>query len=112
MAMEEEMAALRANNTWFLVPRPKNANVVGPKWIFRTKFHSDGMVDRYKAHLVMQGFPQVPGLDYAHTFNPVVKASAVRVVLTLAVMQKWPLHQLDVKNAFLSGTLSNTVFME
>ncbi|KAI3500548.1 hypothetical protein L1887_36372 [Cichorium endivia] len=112
MAMEEEMSALRSNNTWDLVPRPANSNVVGSKWIFRTKFNSDGTIDRYKARLVAQGFTQVPGLDYSLTFSPVVKSSTVRIVLSIAVMQKWPLHQLDVKNAFLNGCLTDKVFME
>ena len=89
-----------------------NANVVGSKWVFRIKFHADGTIDRFKARLVAQGFTQVPGLDYSATFSPVVKASTVRVVLSLAVLHKWPLHQLDVKNAFLNGNLTDTVFME
>ncbi|KAL7613342.1 hypothetical protein Lser_V15G09609 [Lactuca serriola] len=112
LAMEEEMSALQANDTWELVPRPASSNVVGSKWVFRTKFHSDGTVERLKARLVAQGFTQVPGQDYSHTFNPVVKASTVRIVLSLAMIHKWPLHQLDVKNAFLHGHLTNTVFME
>ena len=112
MAMEEEMVALHSNETWELVPRPHNTNIVGSKWIFHTKFHSDGTIDRYKARLVAQGFTQVPDIDYSHTFSPVVKASTVQIVLSLAVMQKWPLHQLVVKNAFLNGQLSDTVFME
>lgn len=51
-AMIEEIAALRQNNTWLLVPRPVNTNIVGSKWIFRTKYLSDGSVERFKAHLV------------------------------------------------------------
>jgi len=41
-----------------------------------------------------------------------VKASTVRAILTLAVMQHWPLHELDVNNAFLNELLSNPVYME
>ncbi|KAJ9558897.1 hypothetical protein OSB04_013511 [Centaurea solstitialis] len=111
-AMDDEITALRINNTWELVPRPKSTNVVGSKWVFRTKYLSDGSVDRLKARLVAQGFTQIPGFDYSHTFSPVVKASTVRIILALAVMNKWPLHQLDVKNAFLNGLLSETVYME
>ncbi|KAK1432520.1 hypothetical protein QVD17_09417 [Tagetes erecta] len=111
-AMVEEIKALHQNNTWQLVPRPSSMNVVGSKWVFRTKYHSDGSIDRYKARLVAQGFTQIPGLDYSHTFSPVVKASTIRIVLSLAVLNKWKLHQLDVKNAFLNGDLNETVFME
>ncbi|KAM0002129.1 putative RNA-directed DNA polymerase [Helianthus debilis subsp. tardiflorus] len=111
-AMVDEIQALRHNNTWTLVPRPSCTNVVGSKWVFRIKYHSDGSIDRYKARLVAQGFTQIPGLDYSHTFSPVVKASTIRIVLSLAVLNKWNLHQLDVKNAFLNGDLNETVFME
>ncbi|KAI3514490.1 hypothetical protein L1887_12931 [Cichorium endivia] len=111
-AMRDEMEALVQNRTWTLVPRPASSNIVGSKWVYRTKFKSDGTVERFKARLVAQGFTQLPGIDYSHTFSPVVKASTVRVVLSLAVLHNWRLHQLDVKNAFLHGQLNETVFME
>lgn len=111
-AMEDEMQALRSNNTWDLVPRPSTSNIVGSKWVYRTKYNSDGTIQRLKARLVAQGFNQLPGIDYTHTFGPVVKAASVRIVLSLVVMHKWPLHQLDVNNAFLNGQLTDTVFME
>ena len=44
------------------------------------------------------------------TFSPVVKLATSCTVLTLALSQDWPIHQLDVKNAFLHGTLSETVY--
>ncbi|KAJ0799808.1 putative RNA-directed DNA polymerase transcription factor Lambda-DB family [Helianthus annuus] len=111
-AMEAELQALNNNNTWILVPRPNNVNVVGSKWIYRTKFRSDGSIERYKARLVAQGYSQVPGLDYTHTFSPVVKATTVRTVLALSVIHNWHLHQLDVNNAFLHGHLTEDVYME
>nr|KAJ0191946.1 hypothetical protein LSAT_V11C800452870 [Lactuca sativa] len=100
-AMCDEMRALKLNSTWDLVPRPSHTNIVGSKWVFRTEFHVDGSVDMFKARLVAQGITQVPGLGYSATFSPVVKASTVRIILSLAVLNKWPMHQLDVKNAFL-----------
>ncbi|CAM8970236.1 unnamed protein product [Rhodiola kirilowii] len=109
--MDEDMAALRRQHTWDLVPRPPNANIVGSKWVFRLKYFSDGSIDRHKARLVAQGFSQIPGFDFDHTFSPVVKAATVRTVLAIATMRKWPLHQLDVKNAFLNGVLDTPVYM-
>jgi len=55
-------------------------------------------------------FSQHLGVDFDETFSPVVKPSMVRTVLSLALSRQWPIHQLDVKNAFLHGTLSETVY--
>jgi hypothetical protein len=106
----EEYEALLSNSTWGLVPRPPGANVVINKWIFKHKLKADGSLDRYKARWVLQGFTQRPGVDYNETFSPVVKPTTVRVGLTLTVSRGWPMHQLDVKNAFLHSTLSETVY--
>lgn len=80
--------------------------------MFRTKYLADGMVDRYKARLVAQGFTQILGFYFTHTFSPIVKASTVRIVLVLAVMNNWPLRQLDVNNIFFHGLLDKPVYME
>lgn len=73
---------------------------------------SHGKIDRYKARLVAQGFTQISGFDFSHTFRPVVKATTVRIVLSLATTNRWSLHQLDVKNVFLNGNLKETIYME
>jgi hypothetical protein len=106
----EEYAALLANQTWDLVPRPPGTNVVTGKWLFRRKLTSDRSLDRYKAGWVLRGFTQRLGVDYDETFSPVVKFATFRVVLSLALSWNWAIHQLDVKNAFLHGTLTETVY--
>jgi histone deacetylase 1/2 len=108
--MEAEYSTLLANNTWDLLPRPFRANVVTSKWVFKHKFKADGSFERYKARWVLRGFTQRPGIDFTETFSPVVKPATVRTVLSLALSRSWPVHQLDVNNAFLQGTLSETVY--
>ena len=110
--MAEEYSALLRNNTWSLVPRVSNMNVVECKWVYKLKRDHTGAIVRYKAHLVAKGFYQQQGLDYHETFSQVVKSTTIRVVLSLAVTHNWPLRQLDVQNAFLHGNLTETVYLQ
>ncbi|GKB48386.1 ribonuclease H-like domain-containing protein, partial [Tanacetum coccineum] len=57
------------------------------------------------------GSSQQLGIDFDETFSPVVKPATIRLVLSFVVSRKWLIHQLDVKNAFLNGDLSETVFI-
>jgi hypothetical protein len=109
--MADEVAALHHTRTWVLVPRPPGVNIVGCKWIFKTKQRPDGSIDKHKARLVARGFTQRHGIDYGDTFSPVVKPATVRLVLSLAVSRGWSLRQIDVSNAFLHGFLSEDVYM-
>ncbi|KAK9079958.1 hypothetical protein SSX86_001633 [Deinandra increscens subsp. villosa] len=110
-AMLDEFRALIDNKTWVLVPRHYGMNIVHSMWVFRHKLKSDGTLERYKARLVCDGRSQTVGIDCGETFSPVVKPATIRTVLTLALNRNWPIHQLDVKNAFLHGDLSETVYM-
>nr|GEY10018.1 ribonuclease H-like domain-containing protein [Tanacetum cinerariifolium] len=110
-AMYDEYNTLVKNSTWILVPRPSGVNLVRSMWLFKHKFHADGILSRYKARLVANSSNQQLGVDFDETFSPVVKTTTIRTVLSLVVSCKWLIHQLDVKNAFLNGDLSETVYM-
>ena len=111
-AMKEEIDALQKNDTWELVPKMICQNVIGCKWVYKTKFNSDGTLNRCKARLVAKGYSQTYGIDYDETFSPVAKMASIRVVISLASSLNWTLHQMDVNNAFLNGFLKEEVFME
>ncbi|KAK1568674.1 hypothetical protein Q3G72_027410 [Acer saccharum] len=106
-AMTDEFEALQRNNTWTLVPAEENMNVVGSKWVFRTKFNLNGSILKHKARLVAKGFHQTAGLDFFDTYSPVVKPSTIRVLFALAVFHNWDIQQVDINNAFLNGTLKS-----
>jgi len=111
-AMELEYNALIKNNTWTLVDPPLGVHIISCKWIFKNKYNSDGSLQRRKARLLARGFNQIEGIDYFDTFSPVVKLVTIRVVLSLAISHAWPIHQLDVNNAFLNGELNEIVYMD
>jgi Reverse transcriptase (RNA-dependent DNA polymerase) len=110
-AMSLELNTLAKNGTWILVPSNPNQNVIGCKWIYKIKRHADGSIERYKARLVAKGYNQEARIDYHETFNPVVKPTTIRVVLSLATSRNWSIYQLDVNNAFLHGDIEEQVFM-
>ena len=110
--MREEFDALQRNRTWQLVPRPPRANVITGKWVLRHKTRPDGSLERYKARWVVRGFRQRAGVDFTDTFAPVVKPGTIRAVLQLAVSRAWPVHQLNVSDAFLHGHLNEQVFCQ
>lgn len=111
-AMEAEFTALQRNNTWYLVPPSSSYKVVDCRWVYKTKFNTDGSVSKYKARLVTKGFQQAARIDYGETFSPVVKSTTIRVVLTLVVSFNWEVRQLNVNNAFLNGILKEEVYMK
>ena len=110
-AISEEFDALIRNGTWSLVPPPRGHNIVDCKWLFRIKRNPNGSISRYKARLVAKGFTQCPGVDFKETFAPVVRPQTIKLILTIALGNAWPMHQLDVNNAFLQGSLKEEVFM-
>ncbi|RVW84364.1 Retrovirus-related Pol polyprotein from transposon RE1 [Vitis vinifera] len=81
-AMQEEIVALEANHTWDIEPCPP--------LLFLWEY----------------------GVNYEETFAPVAKMTTVRTILALVASSDWPLHQMDVKNAFLHGDLKECIYMK
>ena len=111
-AINDELRALHNNQTWELVKLPNGKKTVGCKWVFTVKFKADGLVERYKARLVAKGYTQTYGIDYQETFAPIAKINTIRILFSLVANFDWPLHQFDVKNAFLHGDLEEDVYMD
>ena len=91
---------------------PKGQKTIGVKWVFKTKLNKSGEVDKYKARLVVKGYKQQYGVDYTEVFSPVARHDKIRLVISLAARNSWPIFQLDVKSAFLHGYLEEQVFIE
>eukprot|EP00253_Pinus_taeda_P007207 PITA_07207 len=110
--MDEEMNAIERNKTWDLVELPKGKEVIGVKWVYKTKSNAEGKIERHKARLVVKGYKQQYGRDYEETFAPVARMEIVRAVLSIAAQNKWKVYQMDVKSAFLNGVLKEEVYVE
>ena len=110
--MDSEIASLQSNGTWQLVDCPADVHPVTVKWVFDIKRDTHGAIIRFKARLVARGFMQQEGIDYNETFAPVGKYSTTRAVLAMSAVNGWHVHQLDVKTAFLQGTLQEEVYVD
>ena len=110
-AMETELHALEQNHTWDLTYLPPGKSPIGSKWVYKTKLHQDGIVDIFKARLVAKGYHQIEGIYYNDRFSPVAKLVTVRLFFTIATTKAWLIHQLDINNAFLHGSLPEEVYM-
>jgi hypothetical protein len=111
-AMTEELDALSRNRTWDLVNLPHDKSMVGCKWVFKIKTWSNGSIKRYKARHVAKGFTHEYDIDYEETFALVARLSSVRTLLAVAASCQWKLFQMDAKNAFLNGDLSEEIYMQ
>jgi len=110
-AIHKEIKSLEDNKTWYFTDLPVGKKPIGCKWIFKIKYKSDGTIERHKARLVAKGYTQLEGIDFIDTFSPVAKLTTMRLLLAIAATKNWYLHQLDVDNAFLHGTLDEEVYM-
>jgi len=110
--MNEEIGAIEKSNTWWLVDLPKGKEVIGVKWVYKTKSNAEGKIERHKARLVVKGYKQQQGRYYEETFAPIARMEIVRTMLSIVAQHKWKVYQMDVKLEFLNGVLKEEVYVE
>lgn len=103
--IDREHDCLLRNNTWTVIDRKPGMHVLPCKYVFRVK---DG---NPKARMVILGCKQIFGLDYYHTFAPVVKFTTIRTLLAIVATEDWECEQMDVVTAFLNGDLDEDIYM-
>ena len=106
-ACQYEMDAMAKNKVWVLIYLPPGRKAVKSRWVFRCKADLC-----YHTWVVAKGFTQIPGLDYDETFSPVAQFESLQLLLVLAALEDWEIHQMDVKLAFLNGLLDEEIYME
>nr|GFC16337.1 retrovirus-related Pol polyprotein from transposon TNT 1-94 [Tanacetum cinerariifolium] len=84
---------------------------IGSKWVYRNKKDERGIVIRNKARVVAQGHTQEEGIDYEEVFAPVARIEAIRLFLAYTSFMGFLVYQMDVKSAFLYGTIKEEVYV-
>ncbi|XP_020421230.1 uncharacterized protein LOC18775571 [Prunus persica] len=111
-AMDAEIQAIEKNETWERTNLLEGQKTIGVKWVYKTKLNGKGEIDKFKARLVVKGYNQEHGVDYQEIFAPVARQDTIRLVVSFAAQNSWPIFQLDVKSAFLNGKLLEQVYIE
>nr|GEY21506.1 putative ribonuclease H-like domain-containing protein [Tanacetum cinerariifolium] len=109
--VKEQGGLTQLNNEGFHTYLPKGKRVIGSKWVFRNKKDERGIVIRNKARLVAQGHTQEEGIDYEEFVALVARIEAIRLFLTYASFMGFMVYQMDVKSAFLYGTIKEEVYV-
>lgn len=110
-AIKAELDQLEHFGTWDLVDCPTDAVPIPNKWVFLKKYNKQGELQKHKARLVVKGCAQRPGFDYTDTFSPVVRLETIRAILSIVPCKDLRVQQMDVKGAYLNGTLQENVYM-
>nr|GEX95930.1 copia protein [Tanacetum cinerariifolium] len=111
LATKDELLQFKMQKVWILVDLPHGKRAIGTKWVFRYKKDERGIVVRNKARLVAQGHTQEERIDYKEVFAPVARIEAIRLFLACASFMSFMVYQMDVKSAFLYGTIKEEVYV-
>ena len=110
IALENE--SINNAGVFTIVPIQKGKNLVGSRYLFKVKQDQHGLVSRLKVRLIAQGFSQIEGIDFFDVFAPVSRYTTIRTILAIAAERDLELHQMDVKTAFLNGTLEEEIYLK
>ncbi|GJW24084.1 putative ribonuclease H-like domain-containing protein [Tanacetum coccineum] len=102
---------IEPKKVWTLVDLPKGKRAIGTKWVYRNKKDESGIVVRNKARLVAQGYTQEEGIDYDEVFALIARIEAIRLFLAYTSFMGFIVYQMDVKSAFLCGTIEEEVYV-
>ena len=113
-AEEDKLWSFALNHVMSKKPSlPTNAKALPLKWIYTVKKDLKGVIVRYKARLVVQGFFQIFGVDYTDTYSPVAKFVSIRIILALCVLLGLLIHTMDdVDTAFLNADLDEHIWVK
>ncbi|GJT84401.1 putative ribonuclease H-like domain-containing protein [Tanacetum coccineum] len=107
----EELLQFKIQKVWILVDLPFGKKAIGTKWVYRNKKDKRGVVVTNKARLVAQGYRQEEGIDNDKVFAPVARIEAIMIFLAFASYIGFIVYQMDVKSAFLYGTIDEEVYV-
>ncbi|GJT14784.1 putative reverse transcriptase, RNA-dependent DNA polymerase [Tanacetum coccineum] len=110
-AMQEELLQFKLQQVWILVDLPFGKKAIGTKWVFKKKRDKRNIVVKNKARLVAQGHRQEERIDYDEVFAPVARIEAIRLFLAFTSYMEFLVYQMDVKSAFLYGTIKEEVYV-
>nr|GEY82550.1 hypothetical protein [Tanacetum cinerariifolium] len=108
---DQELLQFKMQKVCILVDLPYEKKAIGTKWVYRNKKDKRGIVIWNKARLVAQVHTQEQGIDYEEVFAPVAKIEAIRLFLAYASFMGFKVYQMDVKSAFLYGTIKEEVYV-
>nr|GEZ53515.1 retrovirus-related Pol polyprotein from transposon TNT 1-94 [Tanacetum cinerariifolium] len=107
----EELLQFKRLDVWVLVLAPDNISPLTLKWLFKNMHDEEQTIIKNKSRLVVRGYRQKEGINFEESFTPVARMDAIRIFLAYAVHKSFTVFQMDVKTAFLHGSLKEDVYM-
>ena len=110
-AMNTEMKFMYSNQVWTLLDAPDGVKTIGCKWIYKKKRGIYGKVKTFKPRLVVKGYTHKKGFDYKEIFSHVAMIKSIMILLSIAAHKDYEIWQMNVKTAFLKGSLDEIIYM-